>query len=194
MITKSSRARIRLIVVGGFLFTGFSIGSYGQDSSGVQKPSDAKDAAVQPASATATTAVGRGTLSSHKGIDVKAPEQDEYVTVSYTKLKKDDITGSIASDPSSNVLKALQGRAAGVNVMRTRGCVETPMTVRIRGMGSMGNNDPLYVVDGVQVRSLDFLNPNDVESVSILKNPSETAIYGSRGANGIVLVTTKTAK
>src|SRR5690606_40612130 len=85
-------------------------------------------------------------------------------------------------------------KAAGVNVTQNSGAPGKPVTVRIRGVGSINASDPLYVVDGIPINGIDFLNPNDIESISILKDASATAIYGARGANGVVLVTTKKAK
>ena len=70
----------------------------------------------------------------------------------------------------------------------------SPLTVRIRGVGTINNSDPLYIVDGVPVDGLDFLNPNDIESINVLKDAASSAIYGSRGANGVVLITTKGGK
>src|SRR5690606_30619680 len=120
----------------------------------------------------------------------------------YGTTKKEDLTGSVTSVSSEeitreavfSVRKSLQGKAAGVNVTQNSGAPGKPVTVRIRGVGSINASDPLYVVDGIPINGIDFLNPNDIESISILKDASATAIYGARGANGVVLVTTKKAK
>ena len=127
---------------------------------------------------------------------------DEVVVVGYGVQKKSDVTGALTrvgeeqinSRPVSNALEALQGKAAGVDITTS----ERPGTIgsiRIRGERSLnGGNDPLYVVDGVPLMSasgIETLNPRDIESIDILKDASATAIYGSRGANGVVLVTTK---
>lgn len=127
---------------------------------------------------------------------------DEVVVVGYGTMKKSDITGSVTSVKSEDMLKrnpvnlgqGLQGAAAGVSVMRTSGDPEGGVSIRIRGVATVnGSSDPLYVVDGVQVgTSVDFLNPADIESIEILKDASATAIYGSQGANGVILITTKT--
>ena len=87
----------------------------------------------------------------------------------------------------------MQGAAAGVSVIRSSGAPDGGFSIRIRGVATVnGSSDPLYVVDGVQVgTSIDFLNPNDVESIEILKDASATAIYGTRGANGVIMITTK---
>lgn len=134
--------------------------------------------------------------------DDKLVELESDVVVGYGTMKKEDLTGSVVSvnsdeisrDAVFSVRKSLQGKAAGVHVTQNSGAPGKPVTVRIRGVGTINASDPLYVVDGIPINSIDFLNPNDIESVSILKDASATAIYGARGANGVVLVTTKKAK
>ncbi len=134
--------------------------------------------------------------------DDKLVELETDVVVGYGTMKKEDLTGSVVSvksdeisrDAVFSVRKSLQGKAAGVHITQNSGAPGKPVTVRIRGVGTINNSDPLYVVDGVPISGIDFLNPNDIESISILKDASATAIYGSRGANGVVLVTTKRAK
>ena len=129
-------------------------------------------------------------------------ELDKDVVVGYGTMKKEDLTGSVVSvksdelakDAVFSVRKALQGKAAGVTVTQNSGAPGKGITVRIRGVGTINNSDPLYVVDGMPSSNIDYLNPNDIESISILKDASATAIYGSRGANGVVMVTTKKAK
>ncbi|MDR1257670.1 MAG: TonB-dependent receptor [Tannerellaceae bacterium] len=126
---------------------------------------------------------------------------DEVVVVGYGTMKKSDISGSVASVNQEemmkrnpiNITQGLQGAAAGVMVTRTSGDPSGEATIRIRGVATVnGSADPLYVVDGVQVgTSIDFINPADVESIEILKDASATAIYGARGANGVIMVTTK---
>lgn len=126
---------------------------------------------------------------------------EEVVVVGYGTVKKTDVTGSVTSVKSDEMMKrnpvslgqGLQGAAAGVSVMRTSGDPEGGVSIRIRGVATVnGSADPLYVVDGVQVgTNIDFLNPADVESIEILKDASATAIYGSQGANGVILITTK---
>jgi len=129
---------------------------------------------------------------------------EEVVVVGYGTRKKKDLTGSvvsvgadeIASRPVQNAVQAIQGKAAGVDI----GSNERPGTVgsiRIRGSRSISaTNSPLYVVDGIPLNSggIDFINPNDIESIDVLKDASATAIYGSRGANGVIIVTTKKGK
>ena len=126
---------------------------------------------------------------------------EEVVVVGYGTIKKSDITGSVASVDREAMLKrtptnigqALQGAAAGVIVTQQDGAPEGLSTVRVRGVATInGSADPLYVVDGVQVgTSATFVNPSDIESIEILKDASATAIYGSAGANGVIMITTK---
>ncbi|MBL0099465.1 MAG: TonB-dependent receptor plug domain-containing protein [Saprospiraceae bacterium] len=100
----------------------------------------------------------------------------------------------ISEKPILRVEQALQGQTAGVQVAQNSGSPGSALSVRVRGVGTINNSDPLYIVDGVPVEGLDFLNPHDVESINVLKDAASAAIYGSRGANGVVLVTTKGGK
>jgi TonB-linked SusC/RagA family outer membrane protein len=128
----------------------------------------------------------------------------EVVVVGYGTQKKSDLTGSVTSVksaeinsfPIANPVQGLQGRAAGVQVMQNSGQPGASLSVRIRGGNSLrGSNEPLYVVDGFPLTgSPASLNPNDIESMEVLKDASATAIYGSRGANGVVIITTKRGK
>lgn len=128
---------------------------------------------------------------------------DEVVAIGYGTMKKSDLTGSVTSiksdalqkTPASGLDQALQGRAAGVTVNANSGQPGAAASIRIRGIGSvMGGSDPIYVVDGMITTNISFLNPNDIEATEVLKDASATAIYGSRGANGVILVTTKKGK
>lgn len=130
---------------------------------------------------------------------------NEVVVVGYGVQKKRDLTGAVATVsskqiqqvPVTNVGQALQGRAAGVEVANTTYSPGDTPTIRIRGNRSFrASNEPLYVVDGVPLAggSLNDFNPSDIESIEVLKDASATAIYGSRGANGVILVTTKRGK
>lgn len=142
---------------------------------------------------------GRTTIDIAMVADIKS--LSEVVVVGYGTQKKSDITGSIASVsakeiselPITNAQQALQGRAPGVDVSATGARPGQGVSVRIRGRRSFAaGNDPLYVLDGIPLTGdLNDINPNDIESMEILKDASATAIYGSRGANGVVLVTTK---
>jgi TonB-linked SusC/RagA family outer membrane protein len=130
---------------------------------------------------------------------------DEVIVVGYGTVKKSDLTGSLSqvkskeinSYPATNVLQALTGRAAGVQVLQNTGAPGASVSVRIRGTNSIqGSNEPLYVVDGFPLSGSNptVLNNADIENMEILKDASATAIYGSRGANGVVLITTKHGK
>ena len=124
----------------------------------------------------------------------------EIVVVGYGTQKRSDLTGAISSVksedlkqlPMQRVDQALQGRAPGVMVLNPSGQPGGKTTIRIRGMNSInGSNQPLVVVDGLQGVDIESLNPNDIESIEILKDASATAIYGSQGANGVLMITTK---
>ena len=125
----------------------------------------------------------------------------EVVVVGYGTQKRATVTSaitSISSDqitelPVPNLASAIQGRAAGVNITNA-GSPGTNPVVRIRGIGTVGNNDPLYVIDGVPAGGLNQINTADIESIEVLKDASAAAIYGSRAANGVILVTTKRGK
>jgi len=126
---------------------------------------------------------------------------DDVVVVGYGTQKKADLTGSVASvspeklnqGVSQSVSHALQGQAAGVTVIQNSGEPGGGVEIRIRGAGSINDNSPLYVVDGI-IGGISGLNPADIESMSVLKDAASAAIYGSRGANGVVIVTTKKGK
>lgn len=129
---------------------------------------------------------------------------EEVVVVGYGQIKVKDLTSSIVTvksdelvkTPSGQTMQALQGKVAGVQVVNS-GAPGGEPTVRIRGIGSFpgsSNSSPLYVVDGMYFDNIDFLNPNDIETLSVLKDASASAIYGVRAANGVVLITTKDGK
>jgi TonB-dependent starch-binding outer membrane protein SusC len=135
--------------------------------------------------------------------DLKALQ--EVVVVGYGSQRKQDITSAVSvinmkdigEQPANNMNQLLQGRAAGVVVKQKSGTPGGAFEVRVRGIGSLGaGSDPLYVIDGFAVGTSvgANLNPNDIESISILKDAASTAIYGARGSNGVVLITTKSAK
>ncbi|MFR9627298.1 MAG: TonB-dependent receptor [Rikenellaceae bacterium] len=124
---------------------------------------------------------------------------DEVVVVGYEVKKKSVVTGAISSLSSdelnkakpANAVNALSGRVSGVNVIATSAQPGTSPKLIIRGVGTNGDSNPLYVVDGLQMSNLDNINANDIASMEVLKDATSTAIYGARGANGVVLVTTK---
>lgn len=136
-------------------------------------------------------------------IEIKLKQESEtlnnVVVIGYGQVKSKDLTGSISTikltdiskQPVANIGDAIQGRAAGVQVITSGKPGDNP-TFRIRGTGTIGNNDPLIVVDGMPLNGgLNQVNMNDIESLQVLKDASSTAIYGSRGANGVVIITTK---
>ena len=125
----------------------------------------------------------------------------DIVVIGYGTQKKRDLTGSIAvvkgediaKQPSTNPISSLQGRVAGLTVVNSGQAGSSP-TVRIRGVNSTNNADPLYVVDGILQTNIDYLNSADIESIEVLKDPSSIAIYGLQGGNGVIIITTKRAK
>lgn len=149
---------------------------------------------------TQTVSVGNQTTV-NVNLQEDAEALDEVVVVGYGTQSRAEVTGAISTVgadelsalPVASADQALQGRAAGVTVLNS-GSPGTAPVVRIRGLGTMNNNDPLYVIDGVIAGGLGDLNPNDIESINILKDASTTAIYGSLGSNGVVMVTTKKGK
>lgn len=126
---------------------------------------------------------------------------DEVVVVGYGSAKKRDLTGSIvtvkadeiASKPSSNPLASIQGKVAGVQIVNTGRAGQDP-EIRVRGTNSINGYTPLYVVDGLFTDNINYLNTADIESMEILKDPSSLAIFGVRGANGVIIISTKKAK
>ena len=127
---------------------------------------------------------------------------DEVVAIGYGTMKKRDLTGAVSSmktedivvSPTSNVMEALQGKVAGMDIIKTSGQVGEDVDIQLRGTRSIyGDNTPLFIIDGIQ-GSYSQVNPSDIESVDILKDASSTAIYGSAGSNGVVIITTKRGK
>jgi TonB-linked SusC/RagA family outer membrane protein len=151
---------------------------------------------------TQTIAVnGRSTINIQLKEDIEALQ--EVVVVGYGTIKKSDLTGSITSikgdeltkAPAADPMQSLQGKVAGLQVLNSSGQPGAQANVRLRGITTLNNNTVLYVVDGVIIEGgIGFLNSNDIESVEVLKDASSKAIYGTRGANGVILITTKTAK
>lgn len=128
---------------------------------------------------------------------------DEVVVIGYGTMKRRDLTGAVASvsgdklaaNPVSNIAEALQGQLPGVTVTSQDGRPGATMSIRVRGGGSITqSNDPLFVVDGVQVSRIDDIPADNIESIDVLKDAASTAIYGARGANGVILITTKGSK
>jgi TonB-linked SusC/RagA family outer membrane protein len=150
---------------------------------------------------TVTETVGERTI-----IDVRLASDvtslDEVVVIGYGVVRKSDLTGAVSSVSAEDVVKipalnpaqALMGKVAGVQVTNTSGAPGASPVVRIRGVGTFNNSSPIYVVDGVILDDISFLNSGDIQSMEVLKDASATAIYGSRGANGVIIITTKLGK
>jgi len=127
---------------------------------------------------------------------------DEVVVIGYGTVRKSDLSGSVGSVKSDDITKftalnpvqSLQGNVTGVQVTSISGTPGANPAVRIRGIGTFGNSQPIYVVDGVIVDDISFLNSSDITSMEVLKDASASAIYGSRGSNGVIMVTTKMGK
>lgn len=144
--------------------------------------------------------VGRGQIK----VSMK-PENntlDELVVVGYGAVKKRDLTGSVASvkadditrTPTSNALEAIQGQVAGLDITRSSGDAGGGVSMTLRGNRSInGSNEPLFIIDGMEGK-YEELNPNDIASIEVLKDASSTAVYGAAGANGVVIITTKSPK
>lgn len=113
--------------------------------------------------------------------------------------KKADLTGSVANinteklntQSNANIGQALQGKIAGVDIVSQGGAPGSGTRIMVRGIGTLNNSSPLYIVDGMYMNSIDHINPNDIASIDVLKDASSAAIYGSRAANGVIIVTTK---
>lgn len=144
------------------------------------------------------TTDGSSALSVNLAKETK--ELDEVVVIGYGTTTKKDLTGAVVSVkseelrkvPATNVMEALQGKLAGVDIVRTSGGAGANVSVTVRGTRSIrAGNGPLYIVDGIQYDNYQDINTNDIESMEVLKDGSSTAIYGSKGANGVILITTK---
>jgi len=135
-------------------------------------------------------------------LELDVEQLEEIVVVGYGIQRKSDLTGSVASIrggdltkiPAANPVQALQGKVAGLQVSSGSGQPGAAPVVRIRGVGTFNDSSPIYVVDGVILSDISFLNSSDIQSMEVLKDASATAIYGSRGANGVIIVTTKQGK
>ncbi|MBO0951737.1 TonB-dependent receptor [Fibrella forsythiae] len=147
------------------------------------------------------TVGSRTTLNISMIPDVSA--LDEVVVIGYGAVRKKDLTGSVVQlkseqlkeVPTANVLEAAQGKIAGADITRSSGQAGARVNISIRGNRSIGgNNSPLIIVDGIQYSNLEDINANDIETMDVLKDASSIAIYGSRGANGVILITTKKGK
>lgn len=135
-------------------------------------------------------------------LEPETTDLSEIVVIGYGSQKKKVVTGAISSvkaeeissTPVLRVEQAMQGRTAGVQVTNLSGQPGEAPTIRIRGAGTTGNASPLYIIDGIALGGIDYLNPGDIESIEVLKDAASAAIYGARAANGVVLITTKSGK
>jgi TonB-dependent starch-binding outer membrane protein SusC len=140
-----------------------------------------------------------GNSNINVALETEAFGIDEVVVVGYGTMRKSDLTGSVAKVNVEDIRKvstidaahAIQGRLAGVNVISNSGNPGSGVTIRVRGIGTINNSNPLFVVDGFPLGDISHIAPTDIESMEVLKDASATAIYGSRGANGVILVKTR---
>ena len=144
---------------------------------------------------------GQSTLSI--ALSKQEKSMDEVVVIGYGTVKRSNLTGAVVSIkpeevkkvPSTNIMEAIQGKVPGVDITRSSGAAGAKANVSVRGNRSLtASNQPLYIVDGIQYNNFEDLNPNDIQSMEVLKDAASTAIYGSRGANGVILITTKKGK
>ncbi|WP_316816441.1 TonB-dependent receptor [Pedobacter nyackensis] len=150
---------------------------------------------------TSITVPYAGSTTLNATMKVSASNLDEVVVVGYTSQKRTNISGAIGTvnmgDADkrrvADVAQMLQGQVAGVQVTQSTGAPGDPIDIRIRGV-SIGNNNPLFVIDGVPTTNSSFVNPQEIESMSVLKDASAAAIYGSRAASGVIIITTKKGK
>src|SRR5919106_197008 len=142
---------------------------------------------------------GGSTVSVAFALERRAAVLDEIVVVGYTTQRKANITGAVSTVDMADldtrrvadVAQALQGQVAGLAVTQSTGAPGEEISIRIRGEGTIGNNSPLFVVDGVPSRDISFLNPAEVQSMTVLKEASAASIYGSRASAGVVVITTR---
>ncbi len=135
-------------------------------------------------------------------LKILVEELDEIVVVGYGTIRKSDLTGSVGSVKGDDINKitslnaeqGLQGKVTGIHITSTSGAPGAELAVRIRGVGTFNNSSPIFVVDGVILNDISFMSPADIASMEVLKDASATAIYGSRGANGVIIVTTKSGE
>ena len=136
-------------------------------------------------------------------LEIEATQLDEVVAIGYGTAKKKDITGSVSSVsgetleaiPVTSAAEAMAGQMAGVQVITTEGSPDADITIRVRGGGSITqDNSPMYIVDGFPVNSINDIPASEIQSIDVLKDASSTAIYGARGANGVIIITTKSGR
>jgi TonB-linked SusC/RagA family outer membrane protein len=195
----------------GLLMPGVSVFQKGT-SNGTTTDADGKfSLSLEPGTTLTFTFIGMVPLEivvgNQTSIDViltsDISQLNEVVVIGYGTVKKSDLTGSVVSVtgddirkiPVSSVAESLTGRMAGVQVSSAEGSPDAEIKIRVRGGGSITqDNAPLYIVDGFPVNSIADISPTDIQSIDVLKDASSTAIYGSRGANGVIIITTKSGK
>ena len=147
-----------------------------------------------------TVAVGGGRTAYNIVLEEDTQNIDEIVVVGYGTQKKSVVTAAISSitaddlkaQSNNRIESVLQGMTSGVTVTAPSGAPDAAAQVRVRGVGSINNSEPLYIVDGMAISGgIDYLNPNDIERIEVLKDAASGAVYGARAANGVILVTTK---
>ncbi|MBX2923568.1 MAG: TonB-dependent receptor [Chitinophagaceae bacterium] len=177
---------------GTFIITGIKPGRYNVQVSAI---------GFQNAERTVTVGDGQ-TVAIDFELKETSSSLSEVVVTGYSRQSKRDVTGAvstissdvIAKTPVADVTSVLQGRVAGVTI-NEQGGPGNEQVVRIRGIGTFGDNDPLYVIDGIQTKGgLNLVNPNDIETITVLKDAANTALYGARGSNGVIVITTKRGK
>lgn len=135
-------------------------------------------------------------------LNFAALQMDEVIILGYGVVKRSNVVGAISSvgsedfqdRPVANPVQALQGKASGISIIQNSGAPGEGAQINIRGIGTVNNSNPLYVVDGIVTGGIGHINPSDIESVEVLKDAASAAIYGAKGANGVIIVNTKTAK
>ncbi|MBO7367131.1 MAG: TonB-dependent receptor plug domain-containing protein, partial [Paludibacteraceae bacterium] len=145
----------------------------------------------------------KGGSSMNIVLEEDTQDLEELVVTGYTTQRKADLTGAVSvldmkepiSEGSANVLNSMEGRLPGVQIISDASPGGSGSTIRIRGMSTVNGNEPLYVIDGVATNeNLSSLSPSDIESIQVLKDASSASIYGSRAANGVIIITTKRAQ
>jgi TonB-dependent SusC/RagA subfamily outer membrane receptor len=177
--------------------TGVSTDAFGKYSIQIQNGQDSLAVSLLGYSPQKVAIANRSVIDF--SLNAVETEFNEVVEVGYGVQRKSDLTGSVSSLRGKDITKvpamspeqALQGKLAGVQVNNASGAPGSVPVVRIRGVGTMNNAAPIYVVDGVILDDISFLSSSDIESMEVLKDASATAIYGSRGANGVVMVSTR---
>ncbi|WEK33934.1 MAG: TonB-dependent receptor [Candidatus Pseudobacter hemicellulosilyticus] len=214
IVVKEEPVRERVPITGritdenGDALSGVSINIKGSSRGTTSDDKGAYSISAEPTDVLIFTSVGfepqETTVGARTAINITlisvAKNLENIVVIGYGQVRKRDLTGSVLSvkneeirkTPASNALESLQGKLAGADIVRNNGSAASGVSITIRGNRSLrADNGPLIIVDGVQYNSIQDISSNDIQSIEVLKDASSTAIYGSRGANGVVIVTTK---